>query len=240
MVSTQTTAQFEFQTTAAADLFHPPPQPEVLTHRGRSHAQSRYIALDGPLPVSPWRRCSGARIGKTSFSRRRIPASSTHLPPAQLPPRRRCRVGAIGRLRNVVDCGGNNECLWEEAGNLTDEFHNADFQNTRQDIDQRQMTDDNPTVPYTSVTQQRGFVRDAIAAARTYTPTATADIGELYMALGFLEMSLGENLLQRNSARPYDERGCQLRSAAHQCAGAGQRVSASRQCARGSDWDGCQ
>ena len=53
----------------------------------------------------------------------------------------------------VVDCGGNSECLWEEVGNLTDEYHNADFQNTRQDIDQRSMGDDNPSNPYTSVTQ---------------------------------------------------------------------------------------
>src|SRR5437764_14917932 len=51
------------------------------------------------------------------------------------------KVGAIGRIAFVVNCGGNNECLWEEAGSLADEFHNSDFQNTRQDIDQRQIDD---------------------------------------------------------------------------------------------------
>ncbi len=103
------------------------------------------------------------------------------------------KVGAVGKVTAVVDCGGNSECLWEEVGNLTDEYHNADFQNTRQDIDQRSMGDDNPSNPYTSVTQERGFVRDAIAAVKQYIPDSTADIGEMYMSLAFLELSLGEN-----------------------------------------------
>ncbi|MGH6737913.1 MAG: hypothetical protein ACREDY_02565, partial [Bradyrhizobium sp.] len=103
------------------------------------------------------------------------------------------KVGAVGRTSFVVDCGGNNECLWEEGGNLTDEYHNADFQNTRQDIDQRSMGDDNPSDPYTSVTQQRGFIRDAIAAVQQYIPDSTADLGEMYNSLAFLEMSLAEN-----------------------------------------------
>jgi hypothetical protein len=103
------------------------------------------------------------------------------------------KVGAMGRVRFVVDCGGNNECLWEEAGSLTDEFHNSDFQNVRQDIDQRTIADDNGTVPWNSVTQNRGFVRDAIEKVKEFLPDNNADIGELYMGLGFLEMSLAEN-----------------------------------------------
>lgn len=110
------------------------------------------------------------------------------------------KVGAIGKTRVVVDgagssgnCGGNAECLWEEVGSLTDEYHNSDFQNTRQDIDQRSISDDNPSIPYTPVTQSRGFVRDAIAAVQQYIPDSTADLGELYNALGFLELSLAEN-----------------------------------------------
>jgi hypothetical protein len=110
------------------------------------------------------------------------------------------KVGAIGKARVVVDgagfggnCGGNAECLWEEVGNLTDEFHNSDFQNTRQDIDQRSVTDDNPSNPYTQLTQARGYVRDALSAVSQYIPDSTADLGELYNALGFLELSLAEN-----------------------------------------------
>jgi hypothetical protein len=100
------------------------------------------------------------------------------------------RVGAIGRLRNLVNCGG--ECLWEEGGMLADEFKNADFQNTRQDVDQRSMTTDNTILSYSGVTQIRGFIRDAITAMKQYLPNNTADIGELYMALGFVELSLAE------------------------------------------------
>lgn len=110
------------------------------------------------------------------------------------------KVGAVGKTTVVVDgagtsgnCNGNSECLWEEIGSLTDEFHNADFQNTRQDIDQRQMGDDNPSNPYAQVTQVRGFVRDAIASVAKYIPDSTADLAEMYMSLGFLEMSLAEN-----------------------------------------------
>lgn len=110
------------------------------------------------------------------------------------------KVGAVGKTRVVVDgagssgnCNSNSECLWEEVGNLTDEYHNSDFQNTRQDIDQRSISDDNPSISYTPVTQARGYVRDAIGAVRQFIPDSTADLGEMYNALGFLEMSLAEN-----------------------------------------------
>jgi hypothetical protein len=106
------------------------------------------------------------------------------------------RVGAIGRVKLLVNCT-SYECLWQETGTMTDEFKNTDFQNTRQDIDQRAITSDNNTVAstnggYPQVTQARGFVITAIDAMKTYLPTATADIGELYMSLGFVEMSMAE------------------------------------------------
>src|SRR5688572_20081628 len=65
------------------------------------------------------------------------------------------RVGAIGRLRNVVH--GGDERLWQQIGHITDEYHNADFQPSRADIDRRQITSNNNSVPYQTVTQQRGF-----------------------------------------------------------------------------------
>lgn len=102
------------------------------------------------------------------------------------------RVGAIGRVRLLANCGGY-ECLWSEAGIMTDEFKNTDFQNTRQDVDQRAITTDNGSIPYTAVTQARGFVITAIDAMKTYNPTLTADIGELYMSLAFVELSLAED-----------------------------------------------
>ena len=55
------------------------------------------------------------------------------------------------------------------------------------------MGDDNPSNPYTSVTQQRGFIRDAIGAVQQFIPDSTADLGEMYNSLAFLEISLAEN-----------------------------------------------
>jgi hypothetical protein len=101
------------------------------------------------------------------------------------------RVGAVGRMRNVVD--GGDQRLWQEVGNITDEYKNADFQITRQDIDRRTITTNNGDYPYSTVTQPRGYLRDAITAMRAFVPDSTSHIGELYMGLGFIEMSLAEN-----------------------------------------------
>jgi hypothetical protein len=104
------------------------------------------------------------------------------------------KVGAMGQLRNVyANCDGNNECLWQESGMLADEFKNSDFQNPRQDVDQRTITSNNGILDYSAITQIRGYVRDGIDAMQQFLPDNTADISELYMALGFVEMSLAEN-----------------------------------------------
>jgi hypothetical protein len=101
------------------------------------------------------------------------------------------RVGAIGRIRNVID--GGDERLWQAGGHLADEYKNADFQPTRADIDRRSIATNNGSFPYTTVTQPRGFLYDAIEAMSTFVPDSTSYRGELYMGLAFLEMSLAEN-----------------------------------------------
>ncbi|HEX5435740.1 MAG TPA: hypothetical protein VFW98_01175 [Gemmatimonadaceae bacterium] len=103
------------------------------------------------------------------------------------------KVGAMGQLRMIyTNCPGD-ECLWQESGVLADEYKNSDFQNTRQDIDQRTITSNNPTLDYFAITQIRGYIRDGITAMQQFLPDNRADIGELYMALGFAELSLAEN-----------------------------------------------
>jgi hypothetical protein len=102
------------------------------------------------------------------------------------------RVGAIGQLKNVINSGGG-ETLWPEAGHMADEFRNSDFQISRADVDRRTMTTSNSIHNYSGVTRARGYIRDAIAAMNTYLPQNKSDIGELYMGLGFIEMSLAEN-----------------------------------------------
>jgi hypothetical protein len=101
------------------------------------------------------------------------------------------RVGAIGRIRNVID--GGDERLWQAGGHLADEYKNADFQPTRADIDRRTIATNNGSFPYTTVTQPRGFLYDAIEAMSTFAADSTWQRGELYMGLAFMEMSLAEN-----------------------------------------------
>ena len=107
------------------------------------------------------------------------------------------KIGAMGRLKWVVSdpapTGFAGSSVWEASGLLSDEFMNSDFQNSQNDVDQRTMSPDNTASNYSRTTQARGFIRDAIAAEQQYEPTKTADIGELYMALGFIEMTLAEN-----------------------------------------------
>jgi hypothetical protein len=107
------------------------------------------------------------------------------------------KVGAMGRLKWVVadpsPSGFGGSSVWEASGLLSDEFMNSDFQNSQNDVDERTMSPDNVVANYSRTTQARGSLRDAISAEQKFEPTKTADIGELYMALGFIEMTLAEN-----------------------------------------------
>lgn len=107
------------------------------------------------------------------------------------------KVGAMGRLKWVVSdpgvSGFSGSSLWEAAALMTDEFMNSDFQNSQNDLDARTVTPDNGATNYSRTTQARGSMRDAIKAEQQFEPQKTADIGELYMAIGFIEMSLAEN-----------------------------------------------
>jgi len=107
------------------------------------------------------------------------------------------KVGAMGRLKWVVadpsPAGFGGSSVWEASGLLSDEFMNSDFQNSQNDVDARTMGPENVVANYSRTTQARGSIRDAINAEQEFEPTKTADIGELYMALGFIEMTLAEN-----------------------------------------------
>src|SRR5262245_52141474 len=93
--------------------------------------------------------------------------------------------GALNRLKRIYTV---SETTWQEAGHLADEFQNADFQPSRNDVDQRTMASSSPDYGnYQDMTQNRGFIRDAIKAEMEFEPTKTADIGELWMWLGFTE-----------------------------------------------------
>ncbi|HEY2379313.1 MAG TPA: hypothetical protein VGH98_25245 [Gemmatimonadaceae bacterium] len=107
------------------------------------------------------------------------------------------KIGAIGRLKVLSNdpsaTGFAYSSLWVASGLFSDEFSNSDFQNSQNDVDARTISPDNVVSDYSRVTQSRGFIRDAITAERQWEPQKTTDIAELYLGLGFLEMSLGED-----------------------------------------------
>jgi hypothetical protein len=108
------------------------------------------------------------------------------------------KIGAIGALKRVVSdpsvAGFAGSSIWEASALMSDEFINSDFQNSQNDVDARAISPDNQVSNYVRTTQARGYIRDAIAAENTYEPQKTADIAELWMALGFIEETLAENL----------------------------------------------
>jgi hypothetical protein len=108
------------------------------------------------------------------------------------------KIGALGKLKLIgsdplPSAGFAYSSIWVASGLMTDEFSNSDFQNSQNDIDQRTMSPDNGASDYGNITQSRGFIRDAIAAEKQFEPQQTMNLGELYMALAFTEMTLAEN-----------------------------------------------
>jgi starch-binding outer membrane protein, SusD/RagB family len=105
-------------------------------------------------------------------------------------------TGALGRLRFALNGGDNNqESIWNFAGLMTDEFKSGDTFSQRNDADQRvtQTSDGVMAVTYNRVQQSRGFARDAINSLRQYAPTETVKIAEMYMVMGFMEETLGQD-----------------------------------------------
>ncbi len=105
-------------------------------------------------------------------------------------------TGALGRLRSELNGGNNNqEALWNMMGLMTDEFKSGDTFSQRNDADQRitQASDGVMTSTYNGVQQARGRARDAISALKQYSPTEMSKIGEMYMSMGFFELTLAQN-----------------------------------------------
>jgi hypothetical protein len=106
-------------------------------------------------------------------------------------------VGALGRWKSSLNGGGGNtEALWNWEALFTDELRSSDTFSQRNDADQRNLqTNDGVLTPiYQAVQQARGRARDAINALLVYDTTATGKqhIGEMYVMMGNLEMSLSQ------------------------------------------------
>ncbi len=105
-------------------------------------------------------------------------------------------TGALGDYRTALNGGNNNqESLWNFEGLMSDEFKSSDTFSQRNDADQRQtQTGDGVLLPtYTRVQQARGDARNAINALKQYAPTETVKTAEMYLELGFMEMTLGQD-----------------------------------------------
>lgn len=103
--------------------------------------------------------------------------------------------GALGRFRTALNGGNNNqETIWNFEGLMTDEVQSADSFLERNNADQRvtQTNDGVMGATYDRVQQSRGYARDAIKSLRQYSPTETTKIGEMYMEIGFMELTLGQ------------------------------------------------
>jgi hypothetical protein len=123
------------------------------------------------------------------------------------------RIGALGQLKSNT-AGG--ETLWMYGGLLTDEWKSSDTFLQRNETDQRAIQTNNANIAsaYAGIQQARGYIRDAIEQMTKYLPDAKGNIGELYFALGFLEMQMAEDLcngiplaLSRNGVIDYSDPG---------------------------------
>jgi hypothetical protein len=103
--------------------------------------------------------------------------------------------GALGRFRNSLNGGNNNqEYLWNFEGLMTDEVQSADSFSQRNDADQRiTQTNDGVLAPiYNRLQQSRGYARDAALALQQYAPDEKTKYAEMFMEIGFFEVSLGQ------------------------------------------------
>ncbi len=107
------------------------------------------------------------------------------------------RVGALGSFKAWFAGGGVNFANLPMMSDLvTDVWASGDTQSQHNETDQRTIQTSNGVVSsaYTSAQQARGFAMTAIAALKQYvTPAPTAEIGELYFALGMAELQMSED-----------------------------------------------
>ena len=104
--------------------------------------------------------------------------------------------GVLGRLRTSLNGGDNNtESIWNFAGLMTDELKVGDTFSQRIDADQRRSQDNDAVITtlYNKVQQSRGYARDAINSLLAYAPEETTKIAEMYMVMGFMEATLGQD-----------------------------------------------
>ena len=101
------------------------------------------------------------------------------------------RIGALSRIR-ATTAGG--EGAWLLGGLLSDEWRSSDTFSQRNETDQRSIQDSNGNIQgaYTGLGQARTSAREAINALTTYKPTPAWGLGQMWWAIGFMELTLAE------------------------------------------------
>ena len=101
------------------------------------------------------------------------------------------RVGALQQLSAVT---GGGTSMWASAGTLADEWKSGDTFFQTDETDRRTIPTNNSQVSgqYSNAQVARGHAMTAIAALKKYSPEKTANIGQMYFALGFIEMNISE------------------------------------------------
>jgi starch-binding outer membrane protein, SusD/RagB family len=101
-------------------------------------------------------------------------------------------VGALSRMKRALN--GFSDAAWNWAGLFTDEFKSADTFSQRNDADQRNLQDNDALVTsiWRALGQGRGYARTALEALQKFEPEATTKIGEMYLTLGTVELTMGQ------------------------------------------------
>jgi hypothetical protein len=102
------------------------------------------------------------------------------------------RTGALARLRNVA---GGSESSWLFGGLVADEWQTSSTFIQNDEADERKISLDNASVTFQfrTIQQVRTASNQAIASLKTYRPTASTDIAEMYFARGFAELQLAQD-----------------------------------------------
>jgi len=101
-------------------------------------------------------------------------------------------TGAIGFMKTYLN---NISGIWQYSAVFTDEMKSGDTFGVTNEADQRTVDTNNGTFAaiWNGLQQSRGHLRDGVNALRQYAPTETAKLGEMYLGMGFVEMTLGQN-----------------------------------------------
>ncbi|HWJ15948.1 MAG TPA: hypothetical protein VNS10_19545 [Gemmatimonadaceae bacterium] len=104
------------------------------------------------------------------------------------------RIGALSRLRQITAGSGAGDSPWMFAGLITDEWKSSDTFSQRNETDQRQVQDNNAnwTPIVRDLYRARTSAREAINALKTYAPTPTANLGQMYMVMATAELYIAE------------------------------------------------